>query len=88
MMRGLIRKYQSRNSPLVALSGLLFAIYIRLFNLILDAWLGTLASTMSRDVSDIHREPNGFLSVAIEGMSFFISLFLKEKDTFGFLGAP
>ena len=33
------------------------------------------------------RGPSGFLPVSIEGMSFFIGLFLKEKGTFGFLGA-
>ena len=33
------------------------------------------------------RGRSGFLPVAIEGMSFFIALFLKEKGTFGFLGA-
>ena len=33
------------------------------------------------------RGPSGFLPVSIEGMSFFIGLFSKEKGTFGFLGA-
>ena len=33
------------------------------------------------------RGPHGFLPVSIEGMSFFIGLFLKEKGTFAFLGA-
>ena len=31
--------------------------------------------------------PSGFLPVSIEGMSFLKGLFLKEKGTFGFLGA-
>ena len=34
----------------------------------------------------LSRGPSGFLQVAIEGMSFFTSLFSKGKGTYGFLG--
>ena len=55
--------------------------------LFLSTWLGTYALTIVTRRPRYSRGPSGFLPVAIEGMSFFIGLFLKEKGTFGFLGA-
>ena len=52
-----------------------------------SSWLGPHASTMSRDVPDIHGDRADFCQWRQRGISFFKGLFSKEKRTFGFLGA-